>query len=893
MKPYKIIAITQVYNELRKGNLERYIKYIKSNVDAFIIYDDASTDGSYEYAKQYTPHVIRGTKNDFKDEWSHKKLLFEKALTLKPDFILSIDADEVLTDENGEKLQELAQWVNEKNLDGAYIHDINLWKSTNWKRVDSDFNTAYFNRFWKVTPLLSYNHKKTGLHQTPEPDGMKKIKKTNIVSFLHFGFADEKNIAFKYLNYAKLGQKGEDLGRIINESNLKIEKVEKNIYPFDLWKDDKKPEPYTSLHWQQILKKYEPLAYKPSISIVCLIYQSTEWLQFVYNQVIKYTDLRDKEFFFIANDATPEVKDYLYRNYIPHYIFENTPEQKKEWYINNVYRAWNFGAKKAQGDLILFINSDMAFSPNWVEDLLEQYDGNNCVSSRLVESGNLQTGGLCIEKNFGKHISEYKESEFLNYVNTIKKNELHAGGAYMPLLIKKDNFIQVGGYPEGNAKINSDIFLPQIAKKGDKLISGDIILMEKLKTINIQHQTSFNSIIYHFQEGEMRDIISTNYQKENTDILIINNSLRGRMGEKVMWNYLLDNLPNVSGIDQKLLDADENNFSDKLKSYIIKNFPDVKIIIQNASFIDIAMPNILTVVYLQDNLRGMNRISLQQENNLAGASEYVSNTINTACFYPEYKFNIIPIGVNEKLFKPADKNILKKQNGLVEYKKIGIFVGDLSEVKGWSKIKELITTHQEIQWLVVSKDDKKFTADNVIMFNQISQDKLAELYQCADFFILGSNVETQCLAAIEACLCDTPVIMKPIGVFADFLPSELEKCGIFTDDFENALTQIYTKSFTPRKIILDKKFDTKGMIENWWQLISQLKLHKILSPIQTTHNNNVKIKIKRKLKMIFMNKTFIIITLKKYLPANTYEALLKIWRFIKKIKLLLTINKKV
>src|SRR5882762_6475906 len=96
-KRYKIIAICQIYNEIEKGNLERFVTYIKPLCDALIVYDDGSTDGSYEYMKTVTQYVIRGAKNNFSEEKKHKQLLLDKALSLHPDFIFYLDADEVLS----------------------------------------------------------------------------------------------------------------------------------------------------------------------------------------------------------------------------------------------------------------------------------------------------------------------------------------------------------------------------------------------------------------------------------------------------------------------------------------------------------------------------------------------------------------------------------------------------------------------------------------------------------------------------------------------------------------------------------------------------------------------------------------------------------------------------
>lgn len=244
------------------------------------------------------------------------------------------------------------------------------------------------------------------------------------------------------------------------------------------------------------------------ISIACLIYKSTRWLDFVYEQVQKYTDLNDNEFYFVANDASEMVLNHLKDKNIPHYIHNNTEEQRKEWYINNVYRAWNTAGKMAKGEYVVFINSDMAFSPRWLEILQESINDNICICSRLVERGVLSSGTYGIEKNFGNVPEDYNEKAFLDFYDKIKENIIYPSGLYMPMLIKKEHLEKVNYYPEGNISPKSnDIFNPIYAKLGEPCISGDNVLISRLKTIGIEHYTHFNSIVYHFQEGETRDTI--------------------------------------------------------------------------------------------------------------------------------------------------------------------------------------------------------------------------------------------------------------------------------------------------------------------------------------------------------------------------------------------------
>lgn len=243
------------------------------------------------------------------------------------------------------------------------------------------------------------------------------------------------------------------------------------------------------------------------VSIACLIYKSTRWLDFVYEQVKKFTNLEENEFYFVANDACEPVLAHLKNKNIPHYIHNNTEEQRKERYINNVYRAWNTAGRMAKGEYIVFINSDMAFSPRWLETLQESIADNNCVCSRLVERGVMRSGKYGIECNFGNVPEDYNEAGFLDFCKNNQKDVIYPSGLYMPMLIKKEYMEKINYYPEGNIVPGSDIFNPKYAKIREPCVSGDTVLIEKLKTIGVEHFTNFNSIVYHFQEGEMRDTI--------------------------------------------------------------------------------------------------------------------------------------------------------------------------------------------------------------------------------------------------------------------------------------------------------------------------------------------------------------------------------------------------
>ena len=312
-------------------------------------------------------------------------------------------------------------------------------------------------------------------------------------------------------------------------------------------------------------------------------------------------------------------------------------------------------------------------------------------------------------------------------------------------------------------------------------------------------------------------------------VAVCNDYIRGVNNEEVLWSYLCDKLPNAIGVDSRLLKTTNTNpqLNTMIKRYLDKLLPrpSKMIIIQNATFIGTVDANRHTIGYLQDDLRKMGRANhpngRQQTQNLKFAHTRVCNSKLTAKSYPEFKFEIIPIGVNHELFTPA----IKTKNN--DKRPTGIFVGALNDIKGWTEINQIIHQRQDIFFIVVSKyNDGKCSAPNSVTYNCIDQVTLAGLLQKADFFILGSPVETQCLAAMEACMCDVPVIMKPTGIFMDFDQSDRDLCGYFTNDnLEGCIDKVLTapqSRFQPRNVMLKHDLTIDGMIRKWVELLDKL-----------------------------------------------------------------------
>jgi glycosyltransferase involved in cell wall biosynthesis len=456
----KLVGFLQIHNESENGNLVRVLNHMKKFCQEIVIYDDGSTDDSVEVASRYTKYIIRGKTNDFANELEHKQQLLDLALSLNPDWIIWLDADEVF-DRQAETygIRALCNYGNANEIDGFSFQEFNLWKSVNNYRTDELWHKLWQVRLWKNNGKLKFLQEK-GLHHQIYPLGLDKTCRSDL-KVIHYGFSSEEKILQKYEMYKKAGQTGKLLDRLLDENGIRLEPFLRDWFPLSTQK----------------------------IAIVCLIYKSTGYAKFVLDSFKKYT--KDAEFLFIANDATEKVKSYLRENNINHLIFEN--EDKNEHYIKRVYRAWNFGGQSAPADIIVFVNSDMAFSSNWLENLVGELNEKRIVTSRLIESGKLPSDKSAISKNFGTTYKEFNDDSFQEFVKQSSQRKIIKGGLFMPCAFYKDMFSKSGGYPIGNRQ-----------EKSGKITSGDwIFFYEKLKPMGIEHYTICDSLVYHIQEGEM------------------------------------------------------------------------------------------------------------------------------------------------------------------------------------------------------------------------------------------------------------------------------------------------------------------------------------------------------------------------------------------------------
>lgn len=218
-------------------------------------------------------------------------------------------------------------------------------------------------------------------------------------------------------------------------------------------------------------------------TLVVLVYRSLRWLDFCMEGVDSSRSETRYRWCVVANDATEEVRND------PRIAVDYDNDDPGEFYIPRVYRAWNEGVLHAPTPWVVMLNSDMRASDGWLDELMavKRADPMTVPTSLLVESGRLPSGMPEHVRDFGKNPDEFRAADFAAHAASVRKpGQTEPGRLYMPILVDRQEFFDVGGYPEGNPPGTT----------------GDKDLIRRYAEAGFRHVTALGSVVYHVQTGE-------------------------------------------------------------------------------------------------------------------------------------------------------------------------------------------------------------------------------------------------------------------------------------------------------------------------------------------------------------------------------------------------------
>jgi hypothetical protein len=237
-----------------------------------------------------------------------------------------------------------------------------------------------------------------------------------------------------------------------------------------------------------------------SVTLVTLVYRSTRWLDFVMEGVDNSKQETRYRWLVVANDATEEVRSD------PRISLDYQNSDPSEPYINRVYRAWNEGVLNSPTQRCILLNSDMYCSDYAIDALVSEHTmAKSLACGLLIEHGRINSGMPEHVHDFGTNPENFQKDAFLSNASRMvsemteksseggrypvdKSDRTEPGRLYQPVLFDRQEFLDLGGYPEGN--IDG--------------VSGDKILFDRYVKAGFRWVTCKGSVWYHCQEGETR-----------------------------------------------------------------------------------------------------------------------------------------------------------------------------------------------------------------------------------------------------------------------------------------------------------------------------------------------------------------------------------------------------
>ena len=149
--------------------------------------------------------------------------------------------------------------------------------------------------------------------------------------------------------------------------------------------------------------------------------------------------------------------------------------------------------------------------------------------------------------------------------------------------------------------------------------------------------------------------------------------------------------------------------------------------------------------------------------------------------YADRKITVLPQPFDASPFKPAtvdEKSTLRERLGLEPDKKIILFVGRISYMKGADRLHEIIlevTRHNnKIQFCLVGNGEyadsfRRYDSSSVYLPGPVPHGQVCDYYRTSDLLLFPSRAEGLPNTILEALSCHLPIAATPVGEIPNYV----------------------------------------------------------------------------------------------------------------------------
>lgn len=405
---------------------DRYLELVIRNnlkfLDELVILFNNTDDASVNLIKKIQSEKIKPihydfAKFDWNHEWSLRKELIDKAMSLSPDWIISIDTDEYFEDTMAEEVQAIMK----SDKECAWFRVYDCWNSINIYRRDEWWNPDrnYATRMFRYDKNKKYEWNKQDRHCQSIPINILERDFSNVYTGVtkmrHLGWANKYDRLKKYLE-----REAEDRDRnytwmpkSVYDSILEDE-PHMERFDYDLEEVVKIKNKYEMdqvlnelLAKKESFEKIEPKPSKPYvgrniINIIIPVYNSVDTLYRLLNSIKKQTDLKGVNVIISDDNSDDDYNAFLdyYSDYFPIKYAKNDKNC-------GAGVARQIGLNLADGEYVMFCDADdILFDEDAIKNIKEvltKYPDQDIIWSDMEK----------IDENGNKYRTTVKESSHL------------------------------------------------------------------------------------------------------------------------------------------------------------------------------------------------------------------------------------------------------------------------------------------------------------------------------------------------------------------------------------------------------------------------------------------------------------------------------------------------
>ena len=204
--------------------------------------------------------------------------------------------------------------------------------------------------------------------------------------------------------------------------------------------------------------------------------------------------------------------------------------------------------------------------------------------------------------------------------------------------------------------------------------------------------------------------------------------------------------------------------------------------------------------------------------------------------YPPVKLTVLPQPFDIKPFSSSevDKSELKNKLGLCKDKKIILFVGRISYLKGADRLYEIIKRvfqikKNNLQFCLVGEGEYKnkfniFSKEQMFLAGAVPHQYISDFYKASDLLVFPSRAEGLPNTILEALAARLPIAATPVGEIPNYVENTFTEVDQFVD------------------YIVAEKWDIDPIPEwfDWEKQVTSYKkfFNKIIEDARTKKNHN-------------------------------------------------------